>query len=389
MKLSSRAKSVSPSLTLAITAKAKKMKQEGIDVVSFGSGEPDFDTPDNIKAAAIKSIQQGFTKYTAESGTDELKKAICDKFLKDNNLTYSPSQIVVSCGAKHSLYNIIQAVCEKGDEVIIPSPYWLSYPEMAILAEAKPVFIETDDSSGFRISLPALEKVITKKTKIIIINSPSNPTGSIYAKEELIKIGKLVSEKGILIISDEIYEKIIFDGNPHVSIASLGEDIFKNTVVVNGVSKSFAMTGWRIGYLASPDNELVTAIKNIQSHSTSNPASISQMAALEALTNSGTIVGEMKDQFEKRRDYIVERINKIKGLSCLKPEGAFYVFCRIKKKGLSSMEVTARLLDEANVAVVPGKVFGSDTHIRLSFATSMGNIKKGIDRIEEWFNKNG
>ncbi|MDP2980558.1 MAG: pyridoxal phosphate-dependent aminotransferase [Candidatus Omnitrophota bacterium] len=389
MKLSSRAKSVSPSLTLAITAKAKKMKQEGVDVVSFGSGEPDFDTPDNIKAAAIKSIQQGFTKYTAESGTDELKKAICDKFQKDNGLTYSPSQIVVSCGAKHSLYNIIQAVCEKGDEVIIPSPYWLSYPEMAILAEAKPVFIETDDSSGFRISLSALEKAITKKTKIVIINSPSNPTGSIYAKEELMKIGKLVSEKGILIISDEIYEKIIFDGIPHVSIASLGEDIFKNTVVVNGVSKSFAMTGWRIGYLASPDNELVTAIKNIQSHSTSNPASISQMAALEALTNSGTIVGEMKNQFEKRRDYIVDRINKIKGLSCLKPEGAFYVFCRINKKGLSSMEVTDRLLDEANVAVIPGKVFGSDAHIRLSFATSMGNIKKGIDRIEEWFNKNG
>jgi aspartate aminotransferase len=389
MKLSSRAKSVSPSLTLAITAKAKKMKQEGVDVVSFGSGEPDFDTPDNIKAAAIKSIQQGFTKYTAESGTDELKKAICDKFRKDNGLTYSPSQIVVSCGAKHSLYNIIQAVCEKGDEVIIPSPYWLSYPEMAILAEAKPVFIETDDSSGFRMSLSALEKAITKKTKIVIINSPSNPTGSIYAKEELMKIGKLVSEKGILIISDEIYEKIIFDGIPHVSIASLGEDIFKNTVVVNGVSKSFAMTGWRIGYLASPDNELVTAIKNIQSHSTSNPASISQMAALEALTNSGTIAGEMKNQFEKRRDYIVDRINKIKGFSCRRPEGAFYVFCRINKKGLSSMEVTDRLLDEANVAVVPGKVFGSDAHIRISFATSMGNIKKGIDRIEEWFNKNG
>jgi len=389
MKLSTRAKSVSPSLTLAITAKAKKMKQEGIDVVSFGSGEPDFDTPDNIKAAAIKSIQQGFTKYTAESGTDELKKAICEKFRKDNNLIYSPSQIVVSCGAKHSLYNIIQAVCEKGDEVIIPSPYWLSYPEMAILAEARPVFIETDDSSGFRMSLSALEKAITKKTKIVVINSPSNPTGSIYSKEELMKIGRLVSEKGILIISDEIYEKIIFDGNPHVSIASLGQDIFKNTVVVNGVSKSFAMTGWRIGYLASPDNELVAAIKSIQSHSTSNPTSISQMAALEALTSSGTIVGEMKDQFEKRRDYIVERINKIKGLSCLKPEGAFYVFCRINKKGLTSMEVTDRLLDEANVAVVPGKVFGSDSHIRLSFATSMENIKKGIDRIEEWFNKNG
>ncbi len=388
MRLSSRVKSVSPSLTLAITAKAKKMKQEGLDVVGFGSGEPDFDTPEAIKSAAIRAIQQGFTKYTAESGTDELKKAVCDKVQKDNGLTYNLSQVVVSCGAKHSLYNIIQAVCEKGDEVIIPSPYWLSYPEMAILAEAKPVFIETGDSSGFRISLPALEKAITKKTKIVIINSPSNPTGAIYSKEALGEIGKVAAEKGILVISDEIYEKIIFDGNPHVSIASLGEDIFKNTVVVNGVSKSFAMTGWRIGYLASPDNELVTAIKNIQSHSTSNPASISQMAALEALTNSGTIVGEMKNQFEKRRDYIVDRINKIKGLSCLKPEGAFYIFCRINKKGLSSMEVTDRLLDEAKVAVVPGKVFGSDAHIRLSFATSMENIEKGINRIEEWFFKN-
>jgi aspartate aminotransferase len=385
MKLSSRAKSVSPSLTLAITAKAKKMKQEGIDIVSFGSGEPDFDTPDNIKSAAIKSIQQGFTKYTAESGTDELKKAICAKFQKDNGLTYSPSRVVVSCGAKHSLYNIIQAVCESGDEVIIPSPYWLSYPEMVILAEAKPVFIETDDSSGFRISLSGLKKAITKKTKILIINSPSNPTGSIYAKEELRAIGNLAAENGILIISDEIYEKIIFDGHSHVSIASLGEDIFKNTVVVNGVSKSFAMTGWRIGYLASPDDELITAIKNIQSHSTSNPVSISQMAAFEALNGSGIAVDEMRIEFEKRRNYIVERINKIKGLSCLMPEGAFYVFCRIHKKDLSSMEVADRLLDEAKVAVVPGKVFGSDSHIRLSFATSMENIEKGIDRIEEWF----
>jgi len=365
------------------------MKEAGIDVINFGSGEPDFDTPDNIKSAAIKSIQQGFTKYTAESGTDELKKAICEKFQKDNGLVYNTSQIVVSCGAKHSLYNIIQAVCEKGDEVIIPSPYWLSYPEMVRLAEAKPVFVKTDDSSGFRMSLSGLKKAITKKTKIVIINSPSNPTGSIYAKKELGEIGKLVSEKKILIISDEIYEKIIFDGNSHVSIASLGEDIFKNTVVVNGVSKSFAMTGWRIGYLAAPDNELVTAIKNIQSHSTSNPASISQMAALEALNNSGAIVGEMRSEFEKRRNYIVDRINKIKGLSCLKPKGAFYVFCRIGgKKGLSGMEVADRLLSEANVAVVPGKVFGSDAHIRLSFATSMRNIKKGMDSMEEWFDRN-
>ncbi|MEK6732924.1 MAG: pyridoxal phosphate-dependent aminotransferase [Candidatus Omnitrophota bacterium] len=389
MRLSSRAKNVSPSLTLAITAKAKKMKQEGIDVVGFGSGEPDFDTPDHIKAAAIKAIQQGFTKYTPESGTDDLKKAICEKFQKDNGLIYSPSQVVVSCGAKHSLYNIIQAVCEEGDEVIIPSPYWLSYPEMVILAEAKPVFIETDDSSGFRIKISDLKKTITKKTKIVIINSPSNPTGSIYSRDELLEIGKLCAEKNILIISDEIYEKIIFDGKQHVSIASLGEDIFKNTVVVNGVSKSYAMTGWRIGYLAAYDTSLVAGVKNIQSHSTSNPASISQAASLEALKDSGAIVNEMRDAFEKRRNYIVERINKIKGLSCLKPEGAFYVFCKIHKIGLSSMDVADRLLSEAKVAVVPGKVFGSDNHMRLSFATSMENIKKGIDRIEEWFNKNG
>jgi aspartate aminotransferase len=388
MKLSSRVKSVSPSLTLAITAKVKKMKQEGIDVVGFGSGEPDFDTPDYIKQAAIKSIQQGFTKYTAESGTDELKKAICEKFQKDNGLTYASSQIVVSCGAKHSLYNIIQAVCEKGDEVIIPSPYWLSYPEMVNLAEAKSIFIETDDSSGFRISVSHLKKAITKNTKILIINSPSNPTGSIYTKEELREIGRIAADKGILIISDEIYEKIIFDGNSHVSIATLGADIFHNTVVVNGVSKSFAMTGWRIGYLAASNNELVAAVKNIQSHSTSNPTSISQMASLEALKDTGATIDKMRNEFEKRRDYIVERINKIKGLSCLKPEGAFYVFCRIHKKGLGSMELTEKLLDEAKVAVVPGKVFGSDRHIRLSFATSMENIKKGIDRIEEWFDKN-
>ncbi|MFA5389503.1 MAG: pyridoxal phosphate-dependent aminotransferase [Candidatus Omnitrophota bacterium] len=389
MRLSSRAKSVSPSLTLAIAAKAKKMRQEGVDVIGFGAGEPDFDTPDYIKAAAIKAIQQGFTKYTPESGTDELKKAICGKFQKDNNLTYTPSQIVVSCGAKHSLYNIIQAVCEKGDEVIIPSPYWLSYPEMVKLAEAKPVFIETDDSSGFRISVHDLKKAITGKTRALIINSPSNPTGAVYTKEELMEIGRLAAEKGILIISDEIYEKIIFDGNIHVSIAALDKDIFKNTVVVNGVSKSFAMTGWRIGYLASPDNELISAIKNIQGHSTSNPSSISQAATVEGLNGAGTIVDEMKDEFEKRRNYMADRINKIKGLSCLKPGGAFYIFCRIGRQGLSSMELTDRLLNDAKVAVVPGKVFGSDRHIRLSFATSMENIKKGMDRIEEWFDKNG
>lgn len=385
MKLSSRVRSIPESLTLAITAKAKKMKEEGMDVVGFGSGEPDFDTPLPIKDAAIKAIQQGFTKYTPESGIDALKKAICEKFKKDNGLMYEPSQVVVSCGAKHSLYNIIQAVCEKGDEVVIPSPFWLSYPEMVKLAEARPQFIETDENNNFKMSPHDLKKAIHKKTKVLIINSPSNPTGCVYTKKELQEIAEIAVTHKILVISDEIYEKIIFDGGEHVSIASLGKDIFDNTVVVNGVSKSFAMTGWRIGYLASPWKELISAIKNLQGHSTSNPASISQMAAVEALKGADDSLTKMVTEFKRRRDYITDRVNSIKGLSCTKPEGAFYVFCRITKSGLSSMELSERLLVEAKVAVVPGKVFGSDAHIRLSFATSIEEIKKGMDRIEEWF----
>ncbi|MFA4992269.1 MAG: pyridoxal phosphate-dependent aminotransferase [Candidatus Omnitrophota bacterium] len=389
MKISSRVKSVSPSLTLAITAKAKKMKAQGLDVVGFGSGEPDFDTPVPIKNASIKSIEQGFTKYTPESGTDELKNLICEKFNKDNNLVYDPSQVIVSCGAKHSIYNVIQAACDRGDEVIIPSPYWLSYPEMVNLAEGKSVFIQTSEENDFKIMPSQLKKAITKNTRILILNSPSNPAGCVYAREELEEIGRIAADEGILIISDEIYEKIMFDKETHVSIASLGEKIFKNTVVVNGVSKSFAMTGWRIGYLASPENELVAAVKNLQGHSTSNPSSISQAATVEALKRGDSVVTEMVREFEKRRDYMVERINNIKGLSCWKPRGAFYAFCKIEKKGLSSMELADRLLEEARVAVVPGRPFGSDRHVRLSFATSMENIKKGADRIEEWFRKNG
>ncbi|MFC1667228.1 pyridoxal phosphate-dependent aminotransferase [Candidatus Omnitrophota bacterium] len=388
MNLSSRVKNVSASLTLAITAKAKKMKEQGLDVIGFGSGEPDFDTPVNIKNAAIKAIQQGATKYTPASGTDALKKTICEKFSRDNNLKYEPSQIVVSCGAKHSLYNIIQVICEEGDEVLIPSPYWLSYPEMVRLAAAKPLFIETDESNDFKITLASFKKAITKNTKALILNSPSNPTGCVYNADELKKIGGLAVEKGILVISDEIYETIIFDKAPHVSIASVDKNIFRNTVVVNGVSKSFAMTGWRIGYAASARNELMTAMKNLQSHSTSNPASMSQAAALEAIKSKGFGIEDMVKEFEKRRDCIVDRINRIKELSCIKPEGAFYVFCRIDKKSLSSLVFAERLLEEAKVAVVPGKAFGSDRHVRLSFATSMENIQKGMDRIEEWFRKN-
>jgi len=387
MKLSSRVQNVSASMTLAITAKAKKMKREGIDVIGFGSGEPDFDTPPHIKQAGIRAIQKGLTKYTAASGTDELKKAICDKFFNDNKLKYEPSQIVVSCGAKHSIYNIFQAVCDRGDEVIIPSPYWLSYPEMVKLASATPVFIDTDEKSGFKVSPEKLKAVLTKKTKVIVLNSPANPTGCVYNVDELKKIRDIVVKNNILVISDEIYEEIIFDQRVHVSIASLGDDIFNQTIVVNGASKSFAMTGWRIGYAGFSDEKIAAAVKNLQSHSTSNPTSISQEAALQALKEKTSDVKNMVTEFERRRDYIVGRIKDIKGLSCEKPGGAFYVFPRIEKKDIASMELSERLLAEAKVAVVPGKAFGSDRHVRLSFATSMENIKNGMDRIETWFNK--
>ncbi len=388
MKVSSRAKNISASLTLAITAKAKKMKLQGIDVIGFGSGEPDFDTPSNIKEAAIKAIQDGFTKYTPASGLDSLKKAVCEKFSRDNNLSYEPSQIVISCGAKHSLYNIIQVACEDKDEVIIPSPYWLSYPEMVKAAGGKPIFVSTDEKTNFKMTPESFKKAITKNTRILVLNSPSNPTGCVYNKKELEEIGNVAVQNNILIISDEIYEKILFGGSGHASIASINKDIFKNVIVVNGVSKCFSMTGWRIGYIASIDNGIVDAIKNLQSHSTSNPTSISQIASLEALNSKDLGVKEMVSEFKKRRDYIVGRINSIPVLSCAKPEGAFYVFCRIEKANLTSMEVSQRLLEEAKVAVVPGKAFGSDRHIRLSFATSMDDITEGMNRIESWLKKN-
>jgi aspartate aminotransferase len=388
MRLAKRVLEITPSATLDISAKAKKMAQQGIDVVSFGAGEPDFDTPAHIKAQAVKAIHDGFTKYTPSSGTQELREAISRKFKNDNALDYSVGQIVVSCGAKHSLYNVFQVICEEGDEVIIPAPYWLSYPEMVRMAHAKTVVAGTDAKNKFKVTEKALESAITKKTKAFVLNSPSNPTGCVYDVDELKFIARLAVKHKFFVISDEIYEKLIYDGKKHISIASLGKDIYDQTITVNGVSKSYSMTGWRIGYAAGP-KDVMDAFANLQSHSTSNPTSISQRAALTALTESQQCVEEMRLEFEKRRDFMVDRINKMKRISCTKPEGAFYVMCDISALKMDSVAVATKLLDEAKVAVVPGAPFGADRHIRLSFATGMDNIKKGLDRIDEWSSKNG
>lgn len=395
MSISKRVNLISSSPTLAITARAKQMKQEGIDVIGFGAGEPDFDTPAHIKEAAKKAIDSGFTKYTPASGMKELKEAICRKFENDNNLDYSPEEIIVSCGAKHSIFNAILTLCNEDDEVILPSPYWVSYPEMIKVAGAKPVILKATQENNFKITPQQLQETITPKTKLLILNSPSNPTGMVYTKNELSSISNTLTEKGIFCISDEIYEKIIYDGQTHISIASLTPEIKKLTIVVNGVSKSYSMTGWRIGYAAGP-KEIIQAMSNLQSHSTSNPTSISQKAALAALEGPQEPLCNMVAEFVKRRDYIVERLNSIKEISCLKPRGAFYVFPEVSQiigrifKGeiiKDSVFLAEILLDEANVAVVPGSVFGADEYLRLSYATSMKNISKGLERIEGLINK--
>jgi aspartate aminotransferase len=388
MKLAKRVSDIGESVTLQITSKAKKMAKEGIDVVSFAAGEPDFDTPDFIKQAAIKALNEGFTKYTPSSGIPELREAICAKFKKDNGLDYSPAQIVVSNGAKHSLYNIFQAICEAGDEVIIPAPYWLSYPAMVNMAEAKSVFVQTSAENNFKVTEKDLEAKITKKTKCLVLNSPSNPTGSLYEKSDLEMVAKLAVKHRFFVISDEIYEKLVYGGKKYVSIASLGKDINGQTITVNGVSKSYSMTGWRIGYAAGP-LEIMQAIANVQSHATSNPASISQKATLAALTGDQAFIDKMRAEFEKRRDIMVSRINRMKSVSCIKPDGAFYVFCDISKLKAPAADIANRLLDEARIAVIPGEPFGADSFIRFSFATSQQAINKGMDRLEEWLKKNG
>jgi aspartate aminotransferase len=391
MGIAKRAQSIKPSPTLATAAKAKAMKAQGIDVVDFGVGEPDFDTPENVKQAGIKAIQSGFTKYTPAGGTDELKEAVIEKFKRDNNLTYEKSQILVSCGAKHSLYNIAEALFDPGDEVIIPSPYWVSYPDQVLLNDAIPVIVETTEAEGFKLSAQKLEKAITKKTKALVLNSPSNPTGLAYDRKTLEEIAAIVVKHGIYVISDEIYEKLLYDGFTHFSIASLNPEIKGLTIVVNGVSKSHSMTGWRIGYAAGP-KEVTTAMANIQSQSTSNPCSISQKAALEALRGPQDFIKTMNVEFDKRRKYMVERLNRIPGISCLMPVGAFYAFPNVAglygksiqgKTIKNSSDFATYLLDEAKVALVSGDAFGADQYIRLSYATSMENIQKGLDRIEK------
>jgi aspartate aminotransferase len=393
--LSNRAKSLKPSPTLAINAKAKSMQAQGISVISFGAGEPDFDTPENIKQAAKKALDAGFTKYTPVGGIDDLKDAIIKKFQRDNQVTYKRSEIIVSCGGKHSFYNLAQAIFDQGEEVIIPAPYWVSYPPMVALANGTPVIVETTEKNEFKITPDELKKAITPKTKALVINSPSNPTGSAYTKKELEKIAEVALSKNFFVISDEIYEKIVYDGFEFTSIASLSEEMKKRTIIVHGVAKTYAMTGWRIGYTAGSE-EIIAAMNNIQSQSTSNPTSISQKASVEALIGPQDEVEKMVSAFAQRRNYIVDRLNKIRGVSCYKPVGSFYVFPNFSsyygksfqgKKIENSTHLADFFLDVAKVAVVPGVEFGADPFERLSYATSMEDIKEGLNRIEEALKK--
>jgi len=390
VRLAARIAKIKPSETLAITAKTNSLRAQGRDVIGFGAGEPDFDTPVNIKNAAIKAIESGFTKYTPVGGIDELKDAIVAKLKRDSGLEYKRSQIVVSCGAKHTLYNLAQALFDKGDEVIIPAPYWVSYPDIVILAGGRPVIVNTKEKDGFKMKPEQLKAAITKRTRAVIINSPSNPTGAAYSPEELKAIAAVLMDKDILVISDDIYEKIFYANFPFADIASVESKMKDKTVVVNGVSKTYAMTGWRIGYAAGPE-EIVAAINKIQSQNTSNPTSISQKAAVEAISGDQSVVEKMVREFQKRRNVIVDALNDIPGVRCFSPEGAFYVFPNVSniygrsykgKKITSSAELIDYLLDEANVAAVPGAAFGSDDHIRLSYATSLANIEEGMKRIK-------
>ena len=392
MDLSSKAKQINPSITLEITAKAKALKEDGINVVSFGAGEPDFNTPDNIIKAAVKAMNEGKTKYTPACGILDLRKAICKKFKDDNNLEYKPSQIVVSTGAKQSLANAFMAILNKGDEVIIPVPYWVSYPELVKLADGVPVLVNTKKENDYKYSMEELRKVVNSKTKAILINSPNNPTGSIYSKEDLSEIASFAKENDLIIISDEIYEKLIYDNEKHISIASLSKDAYERTIVINGLSKSYAMTGWRVGYSACSE-EIAKLMGSIQSHVTSNINSISQYAAIEALEGPQDSIKSMIVEFEKRRNYMIDRIEKINGLSFIKAKGAFYIMVDVSNfygKSIdgniikNSLDFSKSILKEESLAVIPGIAFGLDNYIRLSYATSMEIIEEGLNRLESY-----
>ncbi|MTI84608.1 MAG: pyridoxal phosphate-dependent aminotransferase [Firmicutes bacterium] len=390
MELNERAKNISPSPTLSIDAKAKQMLAEGAKVINFGAGEPDFDTPESIKQAAVKAIDKGMTKYTPVAGIPPLKEALIKKFEVDNDLHYKPSQIVVSAGAKHSLYNAFMVLCQPGDEVLLPAPYWVSYLEQIKLTGAFPLIVQTREENGFKLTPQELRSALTDRTRLIVLNSPSNPTGAVYTKDELKALGEVLLESNIAIISDEIYERLIYDGEKHVSIAQLNPGLKEKTVIINGVSKAYAMTGWRIGYAAAPA-KVAKAMTDLQSHSTSNPTSIAQVAAQEAIEGPQDQAGKMVKQFDKRRKYMVERLQAMPGLSCNMPKGAFYVFPSIKglmgksyqgRKINGASDLASIILDDVQVAIVPGVAFGDDSCFRLSYATSMENIKEGLDRIE-------
>lgn len=382
---------IEESMTLAITAKAKQLKESGINIVSFGAGEPDFNTPKAIRDCAIARIEKGGIGYTEASGLLELKKAVCNKLKNDNGLSYHPNQIVVSSGAKHSLFNALQAICNPGDEVVIPSPYWVSYFELTKMADAEPILVHADAANLFKVTVDQLEKAITSKTKALLINSPNNPTGAVYTRDELMAIGELAIKHDLYIISDEIYEKLIY-GETHVSIASLSDALYERTIVVNGLSKAYAMTGWRIGYTAS-SKVIADIMSNIQSHATSNPNTIAQYAGIEALNGDQTAIEEMRVAFEERKNYMVKTLRDMPQIRCVEPKGAFYVMVDVSDffgkeiegtfvKG--SMEVAALLIDYANIAVIPGIAFGVDAYIRLSYATSMENIEEGLNRLKKF-----
>lgn len=391
LQISKKASGVSASPTLAIDSKFKQMKAQGVPVVGFGAGEPDFNTPDNIKAAAIAAIENNITKYTPASGTLELKNAVCDKIKRDTGLEYAPANIVISNGGKHSLTNTFMCILEPGDEVILPAPYWVSYPEMIKMADGIPVLINTTEENGFKFSADDFKAAITDKTKALVLNTPSNPTGMLYTKAELEEIAKIAVENNIYVVFDEIYEKLVYEGE-HTNIATLGDEIRDLTIIVNGLAKTYAMTGWRIGYIAA-NEKLAKAMGNIQSHATSNPNSVAQAAAVEALSGDQSFIDDMKKTYIERKNYMVERINAIEGLSCLNPDGAFYVFMNVKsvlgkehygKIINTAGELCEDILERALVALVPSEGFGIDGYVRLSYATSMEVIKTGLDRIEQY-----